>query len=90
VLRSHSKKSPASARTENGALKSLLSTCSDPRIRDAWEKALAAIYEEPEVQQASAEISSKFGQLRARIFDAIDAEAVFELLLGLPTEGKPN
>jgi hypothetical protein len=42
------------------------------------------------VQQASAEISSKFGQLRARIFDAIDAEAVFELLLGLPTEGKPN
>lgn len=75
---------------ENCALKSLLSTCSDPRVRDTWEKALAEIYEEPEVQRASAELSSKFEQVRTQIFDAIDAEAVFRLLLGLPTEGKPN
>jgi hypothetical protein len=73
---------------ENCALKSLLSTCSDPSIRDSWEKALADVYDEPEVQRACAELSSKFERLRAQILDAIDAEAVFGLLLGLPTKGK--
>ncbi len=75
---------------ENHALKTLLSTANDSRIRDTWESTVKEVLRLPEVEKSLAELHSKFDALRAQVLAELDAEAALQLLLKLPVTGKPN
>jgi len=75
---------------ENLALKAMLSTCNDPRVRDTWEARLHEFLQHPETEPFLERMRTIFGVLRAQVRDALDEEAALRVLLEMPITGKPN
>ncbi len=72
---------------ENVVLKLMLSTCSDSRVSTTWEETLNQLLSD---QTARTTLHANFDELRAQVEAAIDEEAALQLLLKMPTTGKPN
>ena len=72
---------------ENLALKSMLRTLPDVRLRETWEQTLEEVLAQSGIVK---DAHAKFERLYTQVSDAIDYEAALGLLLGMPTTEKPS